>query len=257
MLKKTLLAVLSTAVISTSAVADVKSSLSERGITVEKTMAFGSNLNALLVSAEQDNAKRFDVIFSTRDNNFMIAGDVLNDAGGSMRKQMLDKMYSYPSYNFLKESLSQADLINLGDSSKPTVYLFLSPVCPHCAKAFNYVLSKKSEWESDFNIAIVPLGSERVNILWSNIYTSEDRVKALVNNYESLMNKTLEIKEDFISTELTKTLDLTNKSAQAFLVSGTPAFFIPTTDTSKPPIIARGFDEKNISSVFKNFLKSK
>ena len=104
--------------------------ITQNGAKVIKTFPAASQLKGWVIEKND----RYTIVFSTPDNQTMLAGDLIDEAGNNLTEKYADLYIPKADLTPLYSSLEKSHYIAEGTQKSPksVIYAFFDPNCPFC-----------------------------------------------------------------------------------------------------------------------------
>lgn len=196
--------------------------ITQSGAKIIKTFPAASQLKGWVISKDG----RYTILFSTPDNQTLIAGDLIDEAGKNLTEQYADLYIPKPDLTPLYSALEHSTFIAEGtqQSPKSVIYAFFDPNCPFCHfawKAFQPYEAAGLQVRWIPVAYLMPTSTAKA----AAILQAKDRLAAFLENEHkyNLKNHEGGIKPAKPSSASTQQLQANNELMQKLGISGTPA----------------------------------
>jgi len=196
--------------------------ITQGGAEIVKTFPAASQLKGWVISKDG----RYSILYSTPDNQTLLAGDLIDEKGNNLTEQYADlyvpKADLAPIYAELEKSTFIAE--GAQKSPKATVYVFFDPNCPFCHFAWKGFQAYEA---AGLQVRWIPVAylMETSTGKAAAILQAKDRLAAFTENEQKYVLKNHEggIKPAKPSAASLKVLQANSELMHQLGITGTPA----------------------------------
>lgn len=194
----------------------------DNGAKIIKTFPAASKLKGWVISKDG----RYTIIYSTEDNQTLLAGDLIDNTGINLTEQYVALFIPKPDLTPLYTALEKSTYITEGEQKSPksVVYAFFDPNCPFCHfawKAFQHYEA------AGLQVRWIPVAylMETSTGKAAAILQAKDRLAAFTDNEQkyNLKNHEGGIKPAKPTAASAKLLQDNSEFMHTFGITGTPA----------------------------------
>lgn len=194
----------------------------DNGAKIIKTFPAASKLKGWVISKDG----RYTIIYSTEDNQTLLAGDLIDSTGINLTEQYAELFIPKPDLTPVYSALEKSTYIAEGVQKDPkaVVYAFFDPNCPFCHfawKAFQYYEA------AGLQVRWIPVAylMETSTGKASAILQAKDRLAAFTENEQkyNLKNHEGGIKPVKANAASNKQLQANSEFMHQLGITGTPA----------------------------------
>jgi thiol:disulfide interchange protein DsbG len=196
--------------------------ITQSGAKIIKTFPAASQLKGWVISKDG----RYTILFSTPDNQTLLAGDLIDEAGKNLTEQYAELYIPKPDLTPLYSALEHSTFITEGtqQSPKSVIYAFFDPNCPFCH--FSWKAFQPYE-AAGLQVRWIPVAylMETSTAKAAAILQAKDRLAAFRENEQkyNLKNHEGGIKPAKPSTASMQQLQANSELMQKLGITGTPA----------------------------------
>lgn len=196
--------------------------ITQSGAKIIKTFPAASQLKGWVISKDD----RYTILFSTPDNQTLLAGELIDETGKNLTEQYAELYIPKPDLTPLYSALEHSTFIAEGTQKSPksVIYAFFDPNCPFCHFAWQAFQPYEA---AGLQVRWIPVAylMEASTAKAAAILQAKDRLAAFRENEQkyNLKNHEGGIKPVKPSAASTQQLQANSALMQKLGITGTPA----------------------------------
>jgi thiol:disulfide interchange protein DsbG len=194
----------------------------DSGAKIIKTFPAASQMKGWVISKDG----RYTILFSTPDNQTLLAGDLIDEAGNNLTEQYAELYIPKPDLTPLYSALEHSTFIAEGTQKVPktVIYAFFDPNCPFCHFAWKALQPYEA---AGLQVRWIPVAylTETSTEKAAAILQAKDRLSAFRENEQkyNVKNHAGGIKPVKPSSASTQQLQANSEFMHKLGITGTPA----------------------------------